>query len=57
MGTRTERELIALLERGDVFTVLGRGKVTIFDEHDHSGKSFFVLTAWARYDLRKREAL
>jgi cyanophycinase len=50
-------EATALEIHGSVASVLGRGRVTIFDGKDHDGARALVLRSGARYDLGRKAPL
>jgi cyanophycinase-like exopeptidase len=50
-------EATALEIHGNIGSVLGRGRVTIFDGKDHDGAKALVLRSGARYDLGRKAPL
>jgi cyanophycinase len=50
-------EPAAIVVRGDVFEVIGRSKVAVYDRRDHGGRRYFFLEVGDRYDLKARSPI
>lgn len=48
-------ESTAIIVEGDLFSVIGNGKVAITDGQDHDGKPYYFLTAGDNFDLAARK--
>jgi len=50
-------ESTAIVAQGDVFEVIGDGKVAITDGKERDGKKYYLLSAGERFDLKARAKL
>jgi cyanophycinase len=48
-------ESTAVVVHGDVFEVVGKGKVAVWDGKQYDGKGYFHLSAGQRFNLKKHE--